>query len=234
MLPHARALFRLRVVRCLLPLFSLAGKADALLTELKRSLKDATAALKHASKQLHITFDAQPAQAAAAASTAEAAAPSQQALDSLLGLLSKPQATQQLQAGLLQFVQLCAGVQGQLQRSTEQLALTSEAAAAAHTQLLQLQAMSNPYTAAVQQLQRQLHEQQHALDAQKQQQDELQHQVGVHTVLLLCMLHSRVEHVCDLLLLAESDWRQTWSKSNGQHACCTHVGSNHTRVSCPR
>lgn len=69
-------------------------------------------------------------------------------------------------------------LQSRVQQSVQQLHFAAENVAGARSQLSQLQAMSNPYSAAVQQLQRQLTAQQQDLEVRQQQQAELEGKVG--------------------------------------------------------
>jgi DNA repair ATPase RecN len=87
-------------------------------------------------------------------------------------------------APLDRFVQQSRDTQRLVQREIEQLQAGCDRVAESRTRLSQLREMSNPYSAAVQQLQRQLETQQQELDTQQQQQDELEGKVGCCSFLL--------------------------------------------------
>lgn len=85
----------------------------------------------------------------------------------------------------------CAEVQTQSHDFADELREAVDAVTASRAKLTQLTAMSNPYSAAVQQLQRQLQAQQQELLQQQTQQEELAQKVsrpggyrGLHTTAL--------------------------------------------------
>jgi DNA repair ATPase RecN len=136
--------------------------------------QDSTATLQRLAARLTLPLPQQQQEA-----NLEAPPSDTTAADSVLSSLKQRQAGPgaAVAAPLDRFVQQSRDTQRLVQREIEQLQAACDRVAESRTRLSQLREMSNPYSAAVQQLQRQLEAQQQELDTRQQQQGELEGKV---------------------------------------------------------
>lgn len=156
---------------CAAPRF--ANQLHSLHSSMAKVHADSTATLQHLATRLNLTLPQQQHAAALDAPPADAAA-----VDRVLAALKDRQPGAGAASPLNSFVKQGANAQLHLQLFVEQLQAAAERVMERRTQLSKLQAQSNPYSAAVQQLQRQLAAQQQDLEAQQHQQADLEGKVG--------------------------------------------------------
>lgn len=157
-----------------------ASQLQSVSSSLSKVYADSSSALQRLAQRLNMRLDPQLS-APSSTSTTTSKAP---AVDAILASLQTVFGGQAASTGaptvLLNFVQSCNAAQAAASSAVDCLQKTADSVTDSGVRLAQLQVMTNPYSAAVQQLQRQLGAQQKDLAQRQKQQQELKQKVSWH------------------------------------------------------